>query len=117
MRTDVVQPLMIFDTEHLREMLQKLRRGSENHSWSVCSLPAQLDAEGAFASDADTYWKHLDSHILKPTANRSGRIKHLWFKRNTRWPDHLHDCEIMQIAMVTLWNDLIPNPVVDTTGG
>lgn len=106
MRTDVVQPLLVFDTEHMREVLQRLRRGSEGNQWTVCSLPAQLDAEGAFASDADTYWKHLDSHVLKPTANRAGRIKHLWFKRNNRWPDHLHDCELMQLAMVMLWNDL-----------
>jgi hypothetical protein len=106
MRTDAVQPLLVFDTEHMREVLQRLRKGSENHQWTVCSLPAPLEAEGAFASDSDTYWKHLDSHVLKPTANRAGRIKHLWFKRNTRWPDHLHDCELMQLAMVMLWNDL-----------
>ena len=106
MRTDAVQPLLVFDTEHMREVLQRLRKGSDSNQWTVCSLPAPLDAEGAFAADSDTYWKHLDSHILKPTANRAGRIKHLWFKRNTRWPDHLHDCELMQLAMVMLWNDL-----------
>jgi hypothetical protein len=39
-------------------------------------------------------------------ANRAGRIKHVWMKRNQKWPDHLHDCEIMQLAMVMLWNEL-----------
>jgi len=108
MRTDVVQPLLVFDTEHLREMLSKLRRSNEQFSWSVCSLPNQMQVEGAFSVGSDVYWTHLDSHILKPTANRSGRIRYQWFKRNHRWPDHLHDCELMQLAMAMLWNDLKP---------
>jgi len=32
-------------------------------------------------------------------------------KRNQKWPDHLHDCEIMQLAMVMLWNDLASSDV------
>jgi hypothetical protein len=106
MRTDVVQPLLVFDSEHLRDMLSRLRQSSEAGSWAVCSLPIRLQAEGAYCVDPDQYWKHLDSHVLKPTANRAGRIKHVWHKRNHRWPDHLHDCEIMQLAMAMLWGDL-----------
>lgn len=106
MRTDVVQPLLVFDTEHLRDMLSRLRKSNEQFTWAVCSLPAKLDLEGVFSVDADTYWKHLDSHVLRPTANRAGRIKHVWFKRSHRWPDHLHDCELMQLAMAMLWADL-----------
>lgn len=117
MRTDVVQPLMVFDSEHLRDVLHRLRKGNDLYSWSVCSLPVALEIEGAFSTDVETYWKHLDSHQLKPVANRSGRIKHLWFKRNNRWPDHLHDCEIMQIAMVMLWNDLVPQGATEKADG
>jgi hypothetical protein len=62
-------------------------------------------------ADPDLYWRHLDSHLLRPQANRAGRIKHVWVKRNQKWPDHLHDCEIMQLAMVMLWNDLASSDV------
>lgn len=107
MRTDVVQPLLVFDTEHLREMLSRLRRGDIDRQWGVAGNPEGFQVEGAYLADPDLYWRHLDSHVLRPVANRAGRIKHVWMKRNQKWPDHLHDCEIMQLAMVMLWNDLV----------
>ena len=107
MRTDVVQPLLVFDTEHLRDMLSRLRKGDIDREWGVHQDPPSVQAEGAYIADPDLYWRHLDSHVLRPQANRAGRIKHVWVKRNQKWPDHLHDCEIMQLAMVMLWNDLV----------
>jgi hypothetical protein len=110
MRTDVVQPLLVFDTEHLRDILSRLRKGDIDREWGVHQDPPSVQAEGAYIADPDLYWRHLDSHILRPQANRAGRIKHVWVKRNQKWPDHLHDCEIMQLAMVMLWNDLVSTP-------
>lgn len=107
MRTDVVQPLLVFDTEHLRDMLSRLRKGDIDREWGVHQDPPSVQAEGTYIAEPDLYWRHLDSHVLRPQANRSGRIKHVWIKRNQKWPDHLHDCEIMQLAMVMLWNDLV----------
>jgi len=107
MRTDVVQPLLVFDTEHLRDMLSRLRKGDIDRDWGVHQSTPNVQAEGAYVADPDLYWRHLDSHILRPQANRAGRIKHVWVKRNQKWPDHLHDCEIMQLAMVMLWNDMV----------
>jgi hypothetical protein len=107
MRTDVVQPLLVFDTEHLRDTLSRLRKGDIDREWGICPTPPVLEAEGAYLADQELYWRHLDSHQLRPVANRAGRIKHVWTKRNQKWPDHLHDCEIMQLAMVMLWNDLV----------
>jgi hypothetical protein len=106
MRTDVVQPLLIFDTEHLREILSRLRKGDIDRDWGIHQSPPSVQAEGSYLADPETYWRHLDSHVLRPVANRAGRIKHVWMKRNQKWPDHLHDCEIMQLAMVMLWNEL-----------
>jgi hypothetical protein len=107
MRTDVVQPLLVFDTEHLRDTLSRLRKGDIDREWGICPTPPVLEAEGAYLADQELYWRHLDSHQLRPVANRAGRIKHVWTKRNQKWPDHLHDCEIMQLAMVMLWDDLV----------
>ena len=117
MRTDVVQPLLVFDTEHLREMLSRLRRGDIDRQWGVAGNPEGFQVEGAYLAEPELYWRHLDSHVLRPVANRAGRIKHVWMKRNQKWPDHLHDCEIMQLAMVMLWNDLVTSqePVLLTS--
>ena len=75
-------------------------------SGQVVRSTSSSDVSVEFA-EPDLYWRHLDSHVLRPQANRAGRIKHVWVKRNQKWPDHLHDCEIMQLAMVMLWNDLV----------
>jgi hypothetical protein len=84
-----------------------LRKGDIDREWGVHQDPPSVQAEGAYIADPELYWRHLDSHVLRPQANRAGRIKHVWVKRNQKWPDHLHDCEIMQLAMVMLWNDLV----------
>lgn len=106
MRTDVVQPLLIFDTEHLRDMLSRLRKGEIEKEWGGHVNPVALECDGAYLADSELYWRHLDSHLLRPVANRAGRIKHVWMKRNQKWPDHLHDCEIMQLALVMLWDEI-----------
>ena len=106
MRTDVVQPLLIFDTEHLRDMLSRLRKGEIDKEWGGQVNPVAIECDGAYLADSELYWRHLDSHLLRPVANRAGRIKHVWQKRNQKWPDHLHDCEIMQLALVMLWDEI-----------
>jgi hypothetical protein len=106
MRTDVVQPILLFDSDHLRDLLFRLRKSETEYQWSTGVTQIDLDIAGAYTADYETYWRHLDSHTLKPIANRAGKIKYEWQKRNGKWPDHLHDCEIMQLAMVLLWGDL-----------
>jgi len=106
MRTDVVQPILLFDSDHLRDLLFRLRKSETEYQWSTGVTQIDLDITGAYTADYETYWRHLDSHTLKPIANRAGKIKYEWQKRNGKWPDHLHDCEIMQLAMVLLWGDL-----------
>jgi len=107
-RSDASQPLLIFDTEHLRGLLSKMRRPGEAAAlWSVCPLPVLLDLPGVMPVGPDEYWRHLDSHQLKNVpAGRLGKTKSVWVKRHSRWPDHLQDTEIMHLAMAFLWGRL-----------
>ncbi len=107
-RSDVVQPLVIFDTEHLRALLSKMRRPGEGTAlWSVCQLPAHGELEGVCFVGPDEYWRHLDSHqVRNMPVGRLGKTKSVAVKRNSRWPDHLHDCEIQQLAQAFLWGRL-----------
>lgn len=109
--TNVLQPLAVFDTEHLRGMLMKMRKpGDGSNPWAVCELPAPLPTEGlpgVYCVGPDEYWRHLDSHVLKTiSAGKMGKTKTVWMKRHDRWPDHLTDCEIQQLALAFLWGRL-----------
>jgi hypothetical protein len=45
--------------------------------------------------DNAEYWRHMSGHVSKQKNNGQ------WFreKRHSTWPDHMLDCEIMQIAL------------------
>jgi hypothetical protein len=74
----VVDRLFEFAADHFLDILQQLRAGRLAERWIV---PKQLLTE--------EYKKHLDARI---PGDRG------WVKRSKNWPDHLLDCEVMQVA-------------------
>jgi hypothetical protein len=82
--------LLEFNGEYLLGMLAKLRRGPDAAGGLRWELTEQVGEE---------YFKHLDAKYLKPVpVDRRGNIRHIWTKRSHLWPDHLLDCEVMQLA-------------------
>lgn len=89
----VEMSLFEFASDFIKDVLEDLRQGKAGHKWSV-------KAEVAIPE----YWKHMDSNIKTPVFNKSnGSTKHVWQKRSQHWPDHLLDCEVMQIALASFF--------------
>lgn len=88
-------PLLAFNSWALKDILAKLRRGPEEAGglrWEV----------GADAKN-ETYWRHLDAEVKAETA----RGRYEWKLRSKRWPNHLLDCEVMQLAMANFHRRLL----------
>ncbi len=48
----------------------------------------------------DEYFRHLDGEYEVDVYNpKTGKTQRIWKKRGRRWPDHLRDCELEQIAV------------------
>jgi hypothetical protein len=91
--------LFEFSSDYIKDVLEDLRKGEAGHKWSVSP---QMDNED--------YWRHLDAKIKVAEFNkRTGRTVMKWQKRSQHWPDHLDDCEIMQIGLAAFFGiiDLI----------
>ena len=91
--------LFEFSSDYIKDILEDLRKGEAGHKWSVSP---QMDNE--------EYWRHLDAKIKVAEFNkRTGRTVMKWQKRSQHWPDHLDDCEIMQIGLAAFFGiiDLI----------
>lgn len=80
-------PLLAFNSWAFKDIIAKLRKGptaAAGLRWEVGEDPKN-----------ETYWRHLDAEV-KAETNR-GRYE--WKLRSKRWPNHLLDCEVMQLAM------------------
>jgi hypothetical protein len=94
-------PLLEFNADYMLDVLATLRNPNNNAGlkWEVTE-----DA-------GDEYWRHLDSKIRKQfSSGRTGKTVHIWAKRSERWPDHLLDCEVMQLPLATLHRLLSMQP-------
>jgi hypothetical protein len=48
----------------------------------------------------EEYFRHLDGEYLGESYNpKTGKVKREWKKRGRRWPNHLRDCELENIAV------------------
>jgi len=48
----------------------------------------------------DEYFRHLDGEYKRRVADpRTGKVSQQWVLRNSRWPNHIFDCECMSIAV------------------
>jgi hypothetical protein len=96
-------PLFEFNGEFLLGMLDRLRKKKTGNKWELVTFPAGLEIEGCPRVTEETYFRHIDAKLFKVRAvGRTGTPVGRWEKRSQKWPDHLLDCEIMQLASALL---------------
>lgn len=89
----VEMSLFEFAGDFFKDILDMMRTRRSPHEWSV---------PGSVATE--TYWRHLDGEIRDTRRNpKTGRTTYAWKKRSTAWPNHLFDCEVMQIAAASFF--------------
>ena len=86
-------PLLEFNGDMLLDVLTKLRRGPKKFAGITWGIVDELVDE--------EYWRQMDAKVYKPVANAAGKVVYCWQKRSYSWPDHLLDCEIMQLAIAS----------------
>jgi hypothetical protein len=80
--------LFEFSADFFKDLLELLRRQQGPHRWTVGRQIA-----------TDVYWQHLDGETKEAVRNpRTGKTSYVWKKRSSHWPNHLFDCEVMQLA-------------------
>jgi len=88
-------PLIHLNGDLLKTVLSHLRSGKSQNKWM---LTEKVD---------EVYYKHLDGEVRKAMAHATtGRITYRWVRRSKRWPNHLLDCEVMQICAAVFWKRL-----------
>ena len=96
------KPLFEFAADYFLEILSRLRRGPDavgGLRWELASFPAGVATSGAHLVGEDEYRRQIDAKVLKSFASgRTGKIEQRWVLRAGKWPDHLLDCEVMQVA-------------------
>ncbi|HOR72025.1 MAG TPA: phage terminase large subunit family protein [Verrucomicrobiota bacterium] len=98
--------LLEFASEHLKDVLATLRDPRRS---------AAIGVEWAVAREAasEEYWRHMDAEFLSERTNgRTGRVTREWAKRSARWPNHLFDCEVMQVA-AAMFCGLLPGTALE----
>lgn len=99
-------PLFEFAADYFKDILLMLRRQEQRaHRWSVHADVAN-----------DVYWQHLDAEVKDIQRNpTSGKLTYTWKRRSSQWPNHLYDCEVMQLAAAASFGilDLGPTPEGD----
>jgi hypothetical protein len=84
----VKMPLLEFSSDYFKDILAKLRESQDDFKWSITKSAA-----------TEEYWRHMDGEVKRFMFSKmSGRSKYEWSRRSTRWPNHLLDCEVMQLA-------------------
>jgi phage terminase large subunit GpA-like protein len=74
----------------VKDMLARLRDGE--------SSPVRWEVPEQWATEE--YFRHLDGEYKTRRFNaRTGRVTYEWIMRNRHWPNHLLDCEAMQVAV------------------
>lgn len=85
--------LFEFASDFFNDVLESLRAGNGGHTWEVVKEVA-----------TEEYWRHMDGQIKAPVRNpRTGFITWQWIGRGKHWPDHLRDCEKMNVALANFF--------------
>jgi hypothetical protein len=89
--------ILNFLNDYFKDYLQRLREQKDGaFRWSVSREMA-----------SDEYWRHMDGEIKRFERSRTtGRTKYTWVSRGRNWPNHLFDCEVMQLAVAAFLNAL-----------
>jgi hypothetical protein len=74
--------------------LERLRKGKTATRWEVADNVASPE-----------YWRHLDcEQKVARMSSATGRTTWTWLPRSSKWPNHLADCEVMQVAAAIFHN-------------
>ena len=95
--------LQVIEHAHnvLKDLLESLRKQRQQWTWAVAKEVATME-----------YWRHLDGERHTTlTHERTGRVSMEWVKRGRHWPNHLLDCEVMQLALAAYHRRLVLAPV------
>ena len=99
-------PLLEFNADYLLDLLSKLRLGPDacgGFRWEMLEDIPDMEIDGVVTVSRQEYDRHIDSKYRKLfTSGKTNKTEWLWAKRSERWPDHLLDCEVMQLAMALL---------------
>lgn len=79
--------ILQFNSQILKDILERLRRRKTPEKWEIA---AELDT--------DEYRLHLMGEVKK-RKEAFGLTTYTWQKRTNNWPNHLLDCEVMQLAL------------------
>jgi hypothetical protein len=83
----VAVDMLEFSTDSFKDLLQTAREKRGTGIWSVAKDVA-----------TEEYWRHLDAEHKAVLEDKFGRRKHTWMLRSKGWPNHLFDCEVIQLA-------------------
>lgn len=98
--------LFEFSGDFFKDILAALRQGKGDHRWAVSQEMA-----------TETYWRHMDAEVKAPTVNkRTGRTTWGWVMRSKHWPNHLFDCEVMQVAFASFCQFFVLPPETEEPG-
>jgi hypothetical protein len=86
--------LFEFCGDYFKDILQNLRQGKNGFRWTI-----QRDMA------TEEYFRHMDAEIKVHEMVR-GRATHHWKPRSKHWPNHLWDCETMQVAGANFYRRL-----------
>lgn len=87
--------LFMFSTDFFKDILEQLRRGRGQWRWTVVEA----------LKESEEYWLHLDAEVNAPVKTRtSSKTVLSWQLRDKRWPNHLLDCEVLQLALANFLN-------------
>jgi hypothetical protein len=89
----VTLSLFEFSGDFFKDVLANLRAGRGGFKWTVPEAMATED-----------YWRQLDAEVKTAVFSRvTGRTTHQWLPRSKHWPNHLLDCETLQVAAASFF--------------
>jgi hypothetical protein len=80
--------LLEFDSGFFQDLLEKIRNKSSTVKFSIPEAMA-----------TQVYFRHMDGAVKREIVNKmTGRMEYRWVSRARYWPDHIRDCEKLQLV-------------------
>ena len=100
--TRIEMKLFQFNGDSVLSVLSRLRKGPDHAAgvrWELVAFPVGKQIDGAFMVSEEEYRRQMDAKVYAAKrSSKIGKIDWIWKKRTQRWPEHLLDCESMQLA-------------------
>lgn len=85
--------LLEFSGDFYKDILENLRAGKAGAKWEVLESMA-----------SEEYWRHMDCEQKTAVfSKQTGRTQWVWLPRSKHWPNHLFDCEVIQVSGATFF--------------